>query len=52
MRNISIMIDVAIEDSTDPEALAESVFDFLAADPEDLFPAIEAVNSYDYKVLS
>lgn len=51
MRKISIMIDVTIADEAEPEALSENVFDFLADDPDNLFPGITTVDSFDYRIL-
>jgi hypothetical protein len=47
-RRINLFLTVTINDGADPEATAEGVFNFLAADPDDLFPQIEEVEDYDY----
>lgn len=50
-KTISIMIDVTIADETEPEAIAEAVYDFLIDDPDNLFPGITTVDSFDYRIL-
>jgi hypothetical protein len=49
-KRADIYITVQVADDTDVSALAEMVFDFLADDPDDLFPAIEEVETYDYQL--
>lgn len=43
MKNIALTVHVEVPDDTDTEALGQEVFDFLADDPDNLFPAITAV---------
>jgi hypothetical protein len=47
-KQINIFITVTLAEQADPGTVAESVFDFLASDPDDLFPAIETVEDFDY----
>jgi hypothetical protein len=47
-RRLNIFLSVTIKDEAEPEPTAEAVFDFLASDPDNLFPAIETVDNFDY----
>jgi hypothetical protein len=40
---------VTCPDSVDPDALAGRLMDFIASDPDDLFPQIETVEDYEYE---
>jgi hypothetical protein len=44
------MIDVTVPDWVNPEELSGEVFEFLADDPNNVFPTITSVDSYDYRV--
>ena len=46
MSDITIHIEMTVAEGTSGRALAEALFDFLADDPNDLFPQIEAVNDW------
>lgn len=48
--NIRLIADVEIADDADPDALAEGLGDYLAADPDNLFPAILVVDDFGYQV--
>jgi len=50
-KTVAIMIEVTVPDYVDPDKTSEAVFNFLSEDPNDLFPDITTVNSYDYKLL-
>jgi hypothetical protein len=45
---LSVVVTVA--DGTNVDALAESLFDFLADDPDDLFPEIATVDDFEATV--
>jgi hypothetical protein len=49
-KRIAFEITVLADRDTDPILLAERVFDFLASDPDDLFPEINEVEQYDGKL--
>lgn len=42
----SLSVEVMVRAGTDLEALSERLFDFLASDPDDLFPEITVVDDY------
>jgi hypothetical protein len=48
-KRANIYITVQVDDDTNMNALAGAIFDFLAADPNNLFPKIETVENYDYQ---
>lgn len=45
---VTLSVVVTVRDGTDPEVLAEKLMDFLASDPDDLFPEITVVEGFDY----
>jgi hypothetical protein len=47
-KRAEIYITVTVKDDTDVAALAEAVYDFLASDPNDVFPQIETLEDFDY----
>jgi hypothetical protein len=47
-KRAEIYLTVTVKDDTDVAALAEAVFDFLGNDPDDLFPQIETIDTFDY----
>lgn len=49
MTNIALVLNVEIDDDTDPAALADDVLNFFCEDPDDLFPAIKVVSGCDYR---
>lgn len=46
-RNLVLNIWFTAGDDTDADALVERLFDFLATDPDNLFPEIETVDNWD-----
>ena len=46
-KRISIEVKVLVDKDADPMKVAERLFDFLASDPDDLFPDITEVEEYD-----
>ena len=47
---VSLFLNITVKEGVDPETVAESVFRYLASDPDDLFPNIETVDHFDYQI--
>jgi hypothetical protein len=45
-KQLNIFLSVTVADEADLEGTAEGVFNFLASDPDGLFPQIETVDNY------
>lgn len=48
-KRICFSFYVEIADKAHPEQIGNAIFDFLASDPDDLFPQIEVVEGWEAK---
>jgi hypothetical protein len=48
-REYALTVTVQLAPEADPEKVAEALFEFLCADPTNLFPEIEVAFTYDWE---